>query len=223
MIFGEKTEEQKRVAELTREVKELRKELLASKLDKKQVEVQMKDLKDALELGGNLRQGYVDSQEHMAVARRGLINMMEDMNEIPIEDVKRDLDRLNGHLDQIFHECSIREDDPDFKSTADGLKNMAANMDKINLIMLRSELENLQALLEDTSEWRSPNFFALAYYLQHEEESKVGEMENEFRNSYRAISGGTSDGIAGYGSQLRGMRREAGTYDTALYLCVKIV
>ena len=165
MIFGEKTEEQKRVAELTREVKELRKELLASKLDKKQVEVQMKDLKDALELGGNLRQGYVDSQEHMAVARRGLINMMEDMNEIPIEDVKRDLDRLNGHLDQIFHECSIREDDPDFKSTADGLKNMAANMDKINLIMLRSELENLQALLEDTSEWRSPNFFALAYYL----------------------------------------------------------
>ena len=49
MIFGEKTEEQKRVAELTREVKELRKELLASKLDKKQVEVQMKDLKDALE------------------------------------------------------------------------------------------------------------------------------------------------------------------------------
>ena len=41
MIFGEKTEEQKRVAELTREVKELRKELLASKLDKKQVEVQM--------------------------------------------------------------------------------------------------------------------------------------------------------------------------------------
>ena len=54
MIFGEKTEEQKRVAELTREVKELRKELLASKLDKKQVEVQMKELKDALELGGNL-------------------------------------------------------------------------------------------------------------------------------------------------------------------------
>lgn len=34
MIFGEKTEEQKRVAELAREVKELRKELLASKLDK---------------------------------------------------------------------------------------------------------------------------------------------------------------------------------------------
>ena len=57
-------------------------------------------------------------------------------------------------------------------------------MDKINLIMLRSELENLQALLEDTSEWRSPNFFALAYYLQHEEESKVGEMENEVRNSF---------------------------------------
>lgn len=183
MIFGEKTEEQKRVAELTREVKELRKELLASKLTKTGGSPDER-FKGRIRTWWKPASGYVDSQEHMAVARRGLINMMEDMNEIPIEDVKRDLDRLNGHLDQIFHECSIREDDPDFKSTADGLKNMAANMDKINLIMLRSELENLQALLEDTSEWRSPNFFALAYYLQHEEESKVGEMENEFRNSF---------------------------------------
>ena len=161
----------------------------------------------------------------MAVARRGLINMMEDMNEIPIEDVKRDLDRLNGHLDQIFHECSIREDDPDFKSTADGLKNMAANMDKINLIMLRSELENLQALLEDTSEWLVAEIFLHSHIIYSmRKRAKSGEMENEFRQQlFRAISGGTSDGIAGYGSQLRGMRREAGTYDTALYLCVKIV
>lgn len=144
----------------------------------------MKDLKDALELGGNLRQGYVDSQEHMAVARRGLINMMEDMNEIPIEDVKRDLDRLNGHLDQIFHECKDPEDDPDFKSTADGLKNMAANMDKINLIIFAERVGKSAGIAGRYIGMAVAKFFALAYYLQHEEESKVGEMENEFRNSF---------------------------------------
>ena len=104
MIFGEKTEEQKRVAELTREVKELRKELLASKLDKKQVEVQMKELKDALELGGNLRQGYVDSQEHMAVARRGLINMMEDMNTLKqAQQAAQELLRADPGLEEKAH------------------------------------------------------------------------------------------------------------------------
>ena len=53
------------------------------------------------------------------------------------------------------------------------------NFENVNFIMLRSELENLHALLEDTSEWRSPNFFALAYYFLHETEKKdkIAEME----------------------------------------------
>lgn len=63
---------------------------------------------------------------------------------------------------------------------------MAADFSNTNFIMLRSELENLHALLEDTSEWRSPNFFALAYYFEHEPEKrdKIAEMENENRNKF---------------------------------------
>ena len=45
-------------------------------------------------------------------------------------------------------------------------------------------ITGIGCIFAEVSEWRSPNFFALAYYLQHEEESKVGEMENEFRNSF---------------------------------------
>ena len=96
-------------------------------------------------------------------------------------------------------------------------------MDKINLIMLRSELENLQALLEDTSEWRSPNFLHSHIIYSMRKRAKSERWKMSSATAFRAISGGTSDGIAGYGSQLRGMRREAGTYDTALYLCVKTV
>ena len=67
-------------------------------------------------------------------------------------------------------------------------------------------------------------FFALAYYLQHEEESKVGEMENEFRNSFleRYLEEHLMESLA-MEANYAGMRREAGTYDTALYLCVKTV
>lgn len=41
MIFGAKTEEQKKLKELNRECKELRKELLAAKLDRKQIDTQI--------------------------------------------------------------------------------------------------------------------------------------------------------------------------------------
>lgn len=183
-MLGRKTEEQKRMRELAHDIKELRRQLLSGRTEKKRIDMQMKELKEALHNGGILRQGYVDSQEHLAFARRGLIDMLENMSASPAEDVKKSLDELNGHLALIYHACSIRTDDIDFRSTAEGLKNMAAHMEQTNPIMLRSELENLQALLEDTSEWRSPNFFALAYFTAHEDESRVGEMENEYRNDF---------------------------------------
>lgn len=186
MIFGSRTEEQKKAKELARECKELRKELLAAKLDKKQIDVQIRDFKEALELGGELRKSYVDAQEHFALARRAVMEMMDTMSEVPKEKVKQDLNELNLHLANLCHPCGIREDDLDFKSTAQGLSNMAQNFESVNFIMLRSELENLHALLEDTSEWRSPNFFALAYYFLHEQEKKdkIAEMENENRNKF---------------------------------------
>lgn len=183
-IFGEKTGERKRAKQIAESARELRKALLAGGADKKLADAQLKDLREALEFGGTLRQGYVDSQEHLALARRMLISLLENMGESPVEDVKRSLDELNGHLAKICHVCGIREDDPDFKSTAEGLKNMALDLGGANKIMLRSELENLQALLEDTSGWRSPNFFALAYFMRHGDESRVGEMENESRNGF---------------------------------------
>lgn len=186
MIFGARTEEQKKIRELNRECRELKKELLTAKIDRKQVDIQMHEFRDALELGGELRKSYVDSQEHFALARRAVMDMMDTMSEIPKDNVKQDLNQLNFHLANLCHPCGIREDDLDFKSTVEGLSNMEQNFEKVNFIMLRSELENLHALLEDTSEWRSPNFFALAYYFLHEAEKKdkIAEMENENRNRF---------------------------------------
>ena len=50
--------------------------------------------------------------------------------------------------------------------------------------MLRSELENVAAVLKDAAGWEEPDFFALAYYLGHENRGSLREMENAHRNSY---------------------------------------
>ena len=63
MIFGAKTEEQKKLKELNRECKELRKELLAAKLDRKQIDTQIREFREALTLGSELCRSYVDAQD----------------------------------------------------------------------------------------------------------------------------------------------------------------
>lgn len=50
--------------------------------------------------------------------------------------------------------------------------------------MLRSELENVAAVLKDATGWEEPDFSALAYYLGHENRGSLREMENAQRNSY---------------------------------------
>lgn len=95
-------------------------------------------------------------------------------------------------LDRVYHECSIRADDLDFQSTMKSLKQMTDAKGKGSLagasgmseIMLRSELENIKAVLDDAAGWNPPDFLALAYYFAHEERDTVRDMESGQRNTY---------------------------------------
>ena len=50
--------------------------------------------------------------------------------------------------------------------------------------MLRSELENVKAVLDDAAEWKAPDFLALAYYYLHADKNALRDMENEQRNQF---------------------------------------
>jgi small-conductance mechanosensitive channel len=51
-------------------------------------------------------------------------------------------------------------------------------------IMLRSELENIKAVLDDAYGWSAPDFMALAYFVRHEDKTVLADMENEQRNTH---------------------------------------
>lgn len=51
-------------------------------------------------------------------------------------------------------------------------------------VMLRSELENIGAVLDDVLGFRAPDFFALAYFFRRGDKDSLKEMENEQRNTY---------------------------------------
>ena len=98
------------------------------------------------------------------------------------EEVRERLRKLTIVLAEVFHECTIREDDRDFKLTCDYFNNIAETYEASGRLMLQSELENLHYLLGDILQWKAPDFPALAYFCKFEDKSRLGELSNDRRN-----------------------------------------
>lgn len=174
MIFAVRTEQQKKIL---CEIKEIRQELLTAKFGRKTVDLQLKELKNALFLAQNLKQEYVKFQESLTLARRTVFYLLESIGVRTAGVVKRKLEELNGHLEKLCYGRKLFACELDLEDTVCWLKGAAADISLVNEIMLRSELENLEFLLEDALERTSPDFLALAYFIQH-------ENKQEFRNDF---------------------------------------
>ena len=143
----------KKSKELKGELKDLKKSLLNAGGEKAYVNEALRDYQAALEQGDTLREQYEEARRHLAQSRAAIERLLECMKESPVSEVKKSLDELMGDLDQVYHDCSIRDDDLDFQSTIQSLKQMVAEYEehaakaqteagsKLAAIMLRSELE----------------------------------------------------------------------------------
>lgn len=193
MNFSERAEARKKSKDLKNEIKQLKKDLIAGGCEKTAAAACTKEFKDALERGLSLREEYEQAGEHLKKAREAIERLLEYMAESPAKEVRESLNELLDDLALVYHDCSIRQDDLDFQSTTESLRQLVSlEMEKgyspdasgMQAIMLRSELENIKAVLDDASVWRAPDFFSLAYYVLHEDKDRLREMENEQRNTY---------------------------------------
>lgn len=193
MNFGERAAARRKSKELKNELKNLRKDFLGVGYDKTLVANLLKEFQDTVELADTLQSDYVEAGEYLRQAREAIMKLLDCMGESPVPEVQASLDTLIADLEQVYHDCSIREDDIDFQSTIQCLKQMVAEVAKqgdafgtggMQAIMLRSELENVKAVLDDAAGWRAPDFLALAYYFLHEDKDNLKDMENDQRNQY---------------------------------------
>lgn len=191
MNLSELAAARRKTKDLRNELKQLKKELLAAGGQKAEVTAEVKELESAMELGDTLQTDYVAAGQHLEKACRTIPLLLENMEAYSDERIRERLNYLLEDLDQVYHECSIRRDDPDFSSTVQCLKRMATDAGSKNAadargmssVMLRSELENVAAVLKDAAGWSAPDFLALAYYFLHEDREGVKEMENGQRNA----------------------------------------
>lgn len=188
MNFGERAAARKRSKNLKNELKELKKQMVSAGCDKTLLGNELKELQGAMELGSSLRTDYEEAGVHLQQARNAIGKLLNCMGESPASEVKESLKVLVTELEQVYHDCSIREDDLDFQSTIRSLKQLVEQYSDrtagMHTIMLRSELENIGAVLEDAAGWSAPDFLALAYYFLHEDKDTLKEMENAQRNAW---------------------------------------
>jgi DNA repair exonuclease SbcCD ATPase subunit len=212
-IFGA-SEQKKKIKELRENLKQLKKTLLAVGNDKGKVTAELKELEETMQLADTLQTDYAAARESMEKCLQRIGQLLSCLGNSSPEEEKKSLKQLTEDLDHIYHDCSIRVDDQDFKSTSDSLKKLVAqyggaanhatanhataynatanlataydataNLAMAN-IMLRSELENIKAVLDDAYGWNAPDFMALAYFVRHEDKAVLADMENEQRNGY---------------------------------------
>lgn len=184
----DRRESGKQKKELKAGLKELRRQLTAAGVPKGKTAEYVKELQETLERRERLAAGYEEARRHLKRARESIARLSECMGESPANEVAVSLQELVAELRGVCHDCLIREDDADFGSTVAGITQMAARYGTdstgMQAIMLRSELENAKAVMDDVSGFTAPDFFALAYYLGHEERGSLAEMENEQRNQF---------------------------------------
>lgn len=189
MGFAERAAARRKSKDLKDELKELRKHILATiGGDKAKLTNDLKEFQAAMELGATLYADYVDARDNLNQAREAIVKLLECMRETQDTEVRTDLQNLVTYLEKVYHDCSIREDDLDFQSTIRSLKKMTADyseqMTGMPKVMLRSELENVKAVLDDAAGWKAPDFLALAYYYLHADKNALRDMENEQRNQF---------------------------------------
>lgn len=186
MSFIEKASARKRTRELKAEIKQLRKNLLDAGCDKAVVNAGSKEFLEAVEQGRVLCAEYRLSYMHLKKAQKEIGYLLINMSKIPAEKLTEQLNKLVDHLENSYNDCLISKDDPDFESTVSSLKNVIREnvYTGMPLIMLRSELENIKAMLDDVTERAAPHFLSLGYFVLHMDSSILKDMENGQRNAY---------------------------------------
>lgn len=178
------SEEKKRAKEIKKEGKILRKWILLSGLDKKQVDSFMDEFLLCVEQGINHQENYRSAKAHMQACLSDIDEILPEMRELSLEICKAHLYKILDHLPYVYHECLIRRDDLDFESTLNYMKERVPLYKSEDRLMMQSELENLKAVFDDTMLWSAPDFMALAYFLRHKEREELADLENSQRNHY---------------------------------------
>lgn len=187
MGLTEWTSAHKRTRHLRHECKALQQQILqAGNADKAKLTKNSRELLTAVEAAAQLYAAYREAGEHLQAALERIDILLNGMRRMPAAVLKEQLRELTVQLEGVYNDWFIREEDKEYGMTVQNFYTMTRHCSEyrrgMRAIMLRSELENVRAVLRDAAAWSMPDFLAAAYYELHEDKAELCDMEREERS-----------------------------------------
>ncbi len=186
MNLGGKSVRRQKKKDLRNQVRQIKKDMLGAGCDKGNTRRFLREFEETLLRAEELSAHYQTAVRHIGQSREAMERLLEHMGERPVRQVRQELQEVSEGMEHIYHDCTVRRDDADFQSSVACFQKLAAGFgngaDAMGELLLRSELENIKAVLDDTAEFRAPDFFALAYYRLHEDGEALKDMEQAQRD-----------------------------------------
>lgn len=176
----------KKGKERKRMIRCFRKCLFRAGIEKSTANKYLREMQETLETANQMRGDYLLAKKHLIRAQRKIERLLDYFEDWTLPELVKQLQALTKELQMVSNDCLMQEDDMDFVSSRECFQQMGDEQ-RLKMpgmrIMLQSELENLNAVFLEALEWEAPDFFAYAYYILHEGDEKIKEMENDRRNS----------------------------------------
>lgn len=187
MNLEEKNARRQKKKELKHQVRQAKKAMLCAGCEKGSTRKLLGEYEETLLQAEEIFVRYQTAAGNLRQSKEAAVRLLDSVGERPADQLRQELDALITGMDRIYHDCTVRQDDMDFQSSMACLKKLAPDFGRGNAsmdLMLRSELENITAVLEDAEEYQAPDFFALAYYGLHEDGEALKGMEHRQRNLF---------------------------------------
>ncbi len=186
MGIWEQAGEKKKEKERKRMIRYFRKCLFHAGIEKSIANKYLREMQETLESANQMRAEYLLAKSHLIRAQRKIERLLDYFEDWTLPELVKQLQILAKQLQLVSNDCLMQEDDMDFVSSRECFLQMGDEQ-RLKMpgmrIMLQSELENQNAIFLEALAWEAPDFFAYAYYILHEGNENVKEMENDRRNS----------------------------------------
>ena len=181
-LLNGKTKRRNSKKDFKKKVAELKQAMLAAGCDASKVNEQVNEFVKFVKTGSRREGSYKLAHEYAESSLMSIEHLMILMLGSDDKQIQEALKELNGKLEKVYDEFLFHKDEKEFSELAAVIKRESKKYKGNDADFLKEKLECIKALLNEKLAKAEPNFFTMGYYILHENNSRLCNMDIEEMN-----------------------------------------